>query len=93
MQTVAAEWRLYSHTFQGYGRGVRRALLILRGRDDQFWAGAVYVRAAGVVGTASCGRVRLLQGFLGIQKRPILGGCGSSKRIWDQFWGGCGFSI
>lgn len=40
MQTVAGVWRLYSHTFQGYGQGVRRALLILRGRDDQFWAGA-----------------------------------------------------
>jgi hypothetical protein len=28
-----------SHTFGGYGPGVRRALVVLRGKDEQFWAG------------------------------------------------------
>jgi hypothetical protein len=32
-------WCLFSHIFKGYGPGVRRAIVVLRGKDERFWAG------------------------------------------------------
>ncbi len=32
-------WKLATHTFKGYPAGVRRALIVLRGKDEPFWAG------------------------------------------------------
>ncbi|KAK9917242.1 hypothetical protein WJX75_002224 [Coccomyxa subellipsoidea] len=39
LTTEPGSWRLSSHTFTGYSMGVRRAILVLRGKDERFWAG------------------------------------------------------
>ena len=33
-------WRLAKHTFRGYPACVRRAIIVLRGKDEPFWAGS-----------------------------------------------------
>ncbi|EIE27682.1 hypothetical protein COCSUDRAFT_64332 [Coccomyxa subellipsoidea C-169] len=39
LTTQPGNWKLSCHTFKGYSAGVRRAILVLRGKDDRFWAG------------------------------------------------------
>lgn len=35
----AGQWRRVAHTFAGYGPGVRRCIVALRGRDSAYWVG------------------------------------------------------
>ncbi|BDA48500.1 probable f-box only protein 6 [Coccomyxa sp. Obi] len=37
--TERGGWKCSWHTFTAYSKGVRRAILVLRGKDEQFWAG------------------------------------------------------
>lgn len=39
LATMQNTWLCASYTFKGYQPGVRRALVVLRGKDGRFWAG------------------------------------------------------
>ena len=32
-------WKLATHTFRGYPAGIRRAIIVLKGKDEPWWAG------------------------------------------------------
>ena len=39
LPTEHGRWHKLEHVFQGYGSGVRRAVVVLQSKDSQFWAG------------------------------------------------------
>ena len=32
-------WKLATHTFRGYPASIRRAIIVLKGKDEPWWAG------------------------------------------------------